>query len=147
MESKAGMWLQGLHARAGCPAYAQLIPKGKQADLAAGYAAARTSKCVETWQSIGMQSVSSGRGISTAPLPAAGAQIAHEELASWDCLHSHPYLTTILRRHGHDKWEGWSALLQRAHCACVAMQFYCNAPVPHQLSNITEDPALVLTKT
>ena len=37
-----------------------------------------------------MQSVSSGRGISTAPLPAAGAQLAHKEPVSWRCLCVHP---------------------------------------------------------
>jgi hypothetical protein len=40
--AKPGMWLQGLHAQAGCPAFAQLLPKGKPADLAAGYATAVT---------------------------------------------------------------------------------------------------------
>lgn len=42
-----------------------------------------------------MQSVSSGRGISTAPLPAAGAYSAHGELVSWRCMSMHPALRRI----------------------------------------------------
>ena len=85
--------------------------------LAAGCATAVPSECAETWQSIGMQSVSSGRGISTAPLPAAGAQLARESpSAGAACMHPASIRIPALQ----SRWRGSMVCITAARPSLLA---------------------------